>query len=95
MQQSSSPSRTEAGNTDEALVALGASTLSIDVILCDVAAIGTRSGFELAVWVRQNLPSLEVRLCRSSLPSAVVIPGTKTADQSVLGSARLLRLSVR
>ena len=52
----------EAGNTDEALIALGASSLSIDVILCDVAAIGTRSGFELASWVRQNRPSLEVRL---------------------------------
>ncbi len=38
----------EAGNTDEAVIALGASSLSIDVVLCDVAAIGTRSGFELA-----------------------------------------------
>jgi len=55
----------EAGNTDEALIALGASSLSIDVILCDVAAIGTRSGFELSAWVRQNRPSLEVRLAGS------------------------------
>lgn len=52
----------EAGNTDEALTALGASSLSIDVILCDVAAIGTRSAFELVSWVRQNRPALEVRL---------------------------------
>lgn len=52
----------EAGNTDEAVTALAASTLSIDVILCDVAAIGTRSAFELVAWVRQHRPKLEVRL---------------------------------
>jgi CheY-like chemotaxis protein len=55
----------EAGNTDEALAALGASSMSIDVILCDVAAIGSRSGFELANWVRQNRPALEVRMAGS------------------------------
>ena len=52
----------EAANTDEALIALGESTLSIDVIVCDIAAIGARSGFELASWVRENCPELEVRL---------------------------------
>lgn len=52
----------EAANTDEALVALGEATLSIDVILCDVSALGSRSGFELANWVRSNRPELEVRL---------------------------------
>ncbi len=52
----------EAANTDEALIALGESTLSIDVIVCDIAAIGERSGFELASWVRENRPELEVRL---------------------------------
>ncbi len=52
----------EAANTDEALIALGESTLSIDVIICDIAAIGARSGFELASWVRDNRPELEVRL---------------------------------
>lgn len=52
----------EAANTDEALIALGERTLSIDVIVCDIAAIGARSGFELATWVRQNRPELEVRL---------------------------------
>jgi CheY-like chemotaxis protein len=55
----------EAATTDEALVALGSSSLSIDVILCDMAAIGTRSGFELAVWLRQNRPALEVRMAGS------------------------------
>ena len=52
----------EAANTDEALIALSERTLSIDVIVCDIAAIGARSGFELATWVRQNRPELEVRL---------------------------------
>lgn len=52
----------EAANTDEALVALQEPTLEIDVILCDVSALGSRSGFELASWVRANRPELEVRL---------------------------------
>ena len=52
----------EAANTDEAFTALGEPTLSIDVILCDVSALGSRSGFELASWVRNNRPELEVRL---------------------------------
>lgn len=52
----------EAANTDEAFVALGEPTLSIDIILCDVSALGSRSGFELANWVRANRPELEVRL---------------------------------
>lgn len=55
----------EAVDTDEALLALGEPSLSIDIILCDMAAIGTRSGFELATWVRQNRPELEVRLAGS------------------------------
>lgn len=52
----------EAANTDEALVALGEPTLSIDVILCDISALGSRSGFQLANWVRAHRPELEVRL---------------------------------
>ena len=60
----------EAANTDEASIALKETTLSIDVIVCDIAAIGARSGFELASWVRQNRPELEVRLA-GTLESAV------------------------
>jgi len=52
----------EAATTDEALTALLEPALSIDVILCDVSALGSRSGFELATWVRQNRHELEVRL---------------------------------
>jgi CheY-like chemotaxis protein len=55
----------EAVSTDEALTALAEPSLAVDVILCDVGAIGTRSGFELANWVRQNRPELEVRIAGS------------------------------
>lgn len=55
----------EAANTDEAMTALGDLKLAIDVILCEVEAIGTKSGFELATWVRQNHPTLEVRIAGS------------------------------
>jgi len=55
----------EAANTDEALRALAEPALGIDVILCDIAAIGTRSGFELASWVRSHRPGLEVKLAGS------------------------------
>lgn len=52
----------EAASTDEAMIALAEPALGIDVVLCDVAAIGARSGFELAQWVREHRPELEVRL---------------------------------
>ncbi len=52
----------EAASVDEALIALGEPTLSIDVILCEVTAVGSQSCFELANWVRTNRPELEVKL---------------------------------
>ena len=52
----------EAANIDEALVALGEPTLSIDVILCDVTTLGSDKGSELTNWVRKNRPELEVKL---------------------------------
>jgi CheY-like chemotaxis protein len=55
----------EAANTDEAYAAMIEPTMSIDVVLCDVAALGSRSGFQLASWVRVNRPDLEVRLAAS------------------------------
>lgn len=55
----------EAVSTDEAMTALGDPKLSVDIILCDIAAIGTQTGFELANWVRQNHPELEVRIAGS------------------------------
>ena len=55
----------EAATTDEALIALGVESISIDVIVCDIAAVGARSCFELAKWVRRHHPALEVRLAGS------------------------------
>lgn len=55
----------EAANTDEAMAALAEASLGIDVILCDVVAVGEKSGFALARWVRDNRPGLEVRLAAS------------------------------
>jgi DNA-binding NtrC family response regulator len=55
----------EGANTDEALKALGEPSLGIDVILCDVSAVGSQSAFELSTWVRTNRPELEVRLASS------------------------------
>ena len=52
----------EAANASEAMIALQEATLSIDVILCEVTAVGSQSCFELANWVRANRPELEVRL---------------------------------
>lgn len=52
----------EAANTDEAVAAVAELSLGVDIILCDIAAIGAKSGFELARWVRDNRPGLEVRL---------------------------------
>ena len=52
----------EAANTDEAFIALAEATLFVDVILCDISALGSRSGSEFADWVRTNRPELEVRL---------------------------------
>lgn len=52
----------EAATTDEAYVALKEPALSIDVIMCHVAVLGSRTCFELANWVRENRPELEVKL---------------------------------
>jgi CheY-like chemotaxis protein len=62
----------EAATADEAYVALAEPTLSIDVILCDLSALGSQSSFELASWVRANRPELEVKL----------VSGTETAAQT-------------
>lgn len=55
----------EAATTDEAITALGEASLGIDVILCDVGAIGSQPAFGLAHWVRSHQPHLEVRLAGS------------------------------
>lgn len=52
----------EAANTSEAMIALQEATLSIDIILCEVTAVGPQSCFELSNWVRAHRPELEVKL---------------------------------
>ena len=55
----------EAASTDEAMVALNEPTLSLDVIVCDVGAIGEHSVTELAAWAKEHRPELEVRMAGS------------------------------
>jgi len=66
----------EAANSDEAVIALQAPTLSIDIVLCDIGVDGTRSGFGLAGWARQHRPELEIRLAGTlqSAMNSVVLP---------------------
>lgn len=52
----------EAATTDEAYIALKEPSLSIDVIMCHVAALGSQTCFQLANWVRSHRPELEVKL---------------------------------
>ena len=60
----------EASNADEAFIALKEPTLSIDVILCDLAALGSQTCFELANWVRAHRPELEVKLAAGANTAA-------------------------
>ena len=52
----------EAATIDEAFIALKEVSLSIDIILCHISALGSQTCFELAHWVRANRPELEVKL---------------------------------
>ena len=52
----------QSATTDEAFVALKEPTLSIDVVLCDISAVGSRTCFDLANWGRANRPELGVKL---------------------------------
>ena len=52
----------EAATTDEAAIVLGDASFSVDAVMCDVAAAGSRNGFELSVWTRQERPGLGVIL---------------------------------
>jgi CheY-like chemotaxis protein len=55
----------EAASTDEAMTALNETSLGVDIILCDMSAIGSQSAFELAKRVKADRPDLEVRLAGS------------------------------
>ena len=52
----------EASGTDEAVTVLSEAGEEIDALLCDAAAVGESSAFELARWVREHRPHLPVLL---------------------------------
>ena len=55
----------EAATTDEAVTVLGDDGIPVDAVMCDVAATGSRSGFELSVWTKSARPGLAVILAGS------------------------------
>jgi DNA-binding NtrC family response regulator len=55
----------EAATTDEAVTVLSDPSIEVDAAMCDVAAAGTRSGFELSVWTKRERPKLAVILSGS------------------------------
>lgn len=55
----------EAAHADEALLVLGQSERSIDVVFTDVEMPGSMDGFALARWVRANRPDVDVVLAGS------------------------------
>lgn len=59
----------EAATTDEATTVLADSSIPVDAMMCDVAAAGSCSGFELSVWTRNERPRLEVILS-GTIPAA-------------------------
>jgi len=52
----------EAHDTSEARQALRQEGFNVDVILSDVELPGDVNGFQLAAWVRQNMPAVKVVL---------------------------------
>ncbi|HEV2593883.1 MAG TPA: response regulator [Sphingomicrobium sp.] len=60
----------EAATTDEALVVLEDTTITIDAALCDAEAPGSRSGFHLRIWAAENRPQVEVILAGSIAAAA-------------------------
>lgn len=55
----------EAATTDEALTVLGEQALSVDVVLSDARAPGTRNPFELRAWAAEHRPTVHVALAGS------------------------------
>jgi DNA-binding response OmpR family regulator len=55
----------EASTTDDAVTVLSRAADRVDAVLCDVAAVGAQSGFELAAWTRDHHPDIAVLLAGS------------------------------
>ncbi len=52
----------EAVSADEAIKVLQDEEIDVDIVFSDVQMEGQRDGFELAQWVRENKPGLEIIL---------------------------------
>ena len=52
----------EAANTDEALVLLQHLEVAIDIVFSDIEMPGSAGGFELAKWIRERRPDIDVIL---------------------------------
>lgn len=65
----------EAATTDEALLVLEDSTITIDAALCDAEAPGSQNGFNLKKWAAKRQPKVDVILAGS-----VAAVATKAAE---------------
>lgn len=52
----------EASSTDEAAVVLCEGSLSVDAVLCDADAPGTRNAFEFRVWAKEKRHQVHIAL---------------------------------
>lgn len=51
-----------AASTEEALTVLKAPEFAVSAMLCALPTVGSRSGFALARWVRDNCPTVQIAL---------------------------------
>lgn len=62
----------EAATADEAIAILESPDVLIDLVFTDIAMPGSRDGFGLAHWVRENRPGIQVVLTNGPARSAKV-----------------------
>jgi DNA-binding NtrC family response regulator len=60
----------EAATTDEAAIVLDDLAVGVDAALCDAAAPGSRSAFQLRAWALQRRPEVQVILAGSIAATA-------------------------
>lgn len=60
----------EAASTDEARSLLAAGEVSVDLVLADVQAPGTISGFSFGRWLRESYPELDIVLAGAPVQAA-------------------------
>jgi DNA-binding response OmpR family regulator len=70
----------EAASTDEAVIAVKDPSFAVDIVLCDIQAVGTRSGFELSTWIRGNHSEVDVKLAGNL--TGIVDTATNLCEES-------------